>query len=346
MPANVAIANGLHPVSPSPKNRPVELFSTCPSSMGAPANYTERITEVALWSEAAGCTGILVYTDNTLADPWLVSQILIQAGSSLCPLVAVQPVYMHPYSVAKMVSTLGFLHNRRLFLNMVAGGFKNDLAALDDPTPHDSRYDRLREYTLVIQGLLRGGALTFEGQLYRVKGLTLNPALAPELMPGILMSGSSPAGMTAALSTGAVAIKYPEPPSSAEASSASSGDCGVRIGIIARPQEEQAWSIAFQRFPEDRKGQLTRQIASKVSDSHWHKSLSQLSGSGTYWLVPFENYQTNCPYLVGSYENVAEVLAKYLASGFRTFILDIPAEEEEFAHTSAAFQAAFRWAAL
>jgi len=44
------------------------------------------------------------------------------------PLVAVQPVYMHPYSVAKMVSTLAFLHQRRVFLNMVAGGFKNDLA--------------------------------------------------------------------------------------------------------------------------------------------------------------------------------------------------------------------------
>src|SRR5689334_13726612 len=105
----------------------LQIFSTSPSSVTAPDNYSRRIADVARWSEAAGCTGILVYTDNSLADPWLVSQIVIESTQTLCPLVAVQPVYMHPYTVAKMVSTLGFLHGRRLFLNMVAGGFKNDL---------------------------------------------------------------------------------------------------------------------------------------------------------------------------------------------------------------------------
>jgi len=36
----------------------------------------------------------------------------------------------------------------------VAGGFKNDLEALNDMTPHDRRYDRLIEYTSVIKELL------------------------------------------------------------------------------------------------------------------------------------------------------------------------------------------------
>ena len=87
-------------------------------------------------------------------DPWLVSQIIIQSTEALCPLVAVQPVYMHPYSVAKMVASVGHLYGRRIYLNMVAGGFKNDLEALNDMTPHDRRYDRLIEYTAVIKELL------------------------------------------------------------------------------------------------------------------------------------------------------------------------------------------------
>src|SRR5207253_10279167 len=57
-------------------------------------------------------------------------------------------------SVAKMVTSLAFLHGRRVYLNMVAGGFTNDLAALNDHTPHDERYSRLGEYTVIIQGLL------------------------------------------------------------------------------------------------------------------------------------------------------------------------------------------------
>src|SRR6185503_6139868 len=106
--------------------------------------------QAAQWSERAGCQGILVYTDNSLHDPWLVSQAILQCTTAIAPLVAVQPVYLHPFSVAKMVTTFAAHHGRRLCLNMVAGGFKNDLVALDDQTPHDQRYDRIVEYGTII----------------------------------------------------------------------------------------------------------------------------------------------------------------------------------------------------
>src|SRR3954468_19780870 len=132
----------------------IDLYTTCPPHQeGSLDSYIKRVCEVSRWSDKAGCKGMLVYTDNGLLDPWLVSQIVIQNTRSLSPLVAVQPVYMHPYSVAKMVSTLGYLYGRRLCLNMVAGGFKNDLIALNDVTPHDRRYDRLVEYTTIVQRL-------------------------------------------------------------------------------------------------------------------------------------------------------------------------------------------------
>jgi alkanesulfonate monooxygenase len=59
-----------------------------------------------------------------------------------------------------------------------------------------------------------------------------------------------------------------------------------------------------------------------------------------YWLGPFENYRTFCPYLVGSYERVAQELQAYIEVGYGTFILDIPPSEEELQHTSIAFQEA------
>jgi alkanesulfonate monooxygenase len=120
-----------------------QVFSTCPSSIATANHYLERVARIARWSEQAGCTGMLIYTDNSLADPWLVAQIVIESTRSQCPLVAVQPVYMHPFAVAKMVPSLAFLYGRRIYLNMVAGGFKNELAALNDTTPHDGRYERL-----------------------------------------------------------------------------------------------------------------------------------------------------------------------------------------------------------
>src|SRR5437762_13668772 len=175
----------------------LRIFSTCPPSAHAVRDeYLRQVQEIASWSEDAGCEGILVYTDNAQVDPWLVAQAIIRATRTLCPLVAIQPAYMHPYSVAKMVTSLAYLHGRRVFLNMVAGGFTNDLAALNDHTPHDERYDRVVEYTLIVQRLLRGeGPVSFQGAYYRVTNLRMIPPLPAELMPGICLSGSAPAGL-------------------------------------------------------------------------------------------------------------------------------------------------------
>jgi len=314
---------------------PIHLFSTAPQSADVAAGaYIETVTEVARWSEAAGCQGILIYTDNRLVDPWLVAQSIIQSTRALCPLVAIQPIYMHPYSIANMVSSLAYLYDRQIYLNMVAGGFRNDLLAMGDETPHDLRYERLCEYTTIIKALLTGASpVTFAGKFHRVENLSLTPSLPPRLFPGIFISGSSEAGMATAKALGATAIEYPQPGDDYKAAACPNRlNAGIRIGIITDEDEDRAWQIAYARFPADRKGQIAHKLAMKVSDSVWHKQLSELDQDAEdqknpYWLWPFQQYQTFCPYLVGSYEQVAAELAKYIRVGFKNFILDIPAEE-------------------
>jgi alkanesulfonate monooxygenase len=330
----------------------LEIFATCPqSSQVSKEDYLKNVADVARWSEQYGCQGILVYTDNSLVDAWLVSQLVIQNTTSLCPLVAVQPVYMHPYTVAKMVASYGYLFNRRIYLNMVAGGFKNDLTALNDTTPHDRRYDRMIEYVHIIKELLANpNGISFEGEFYKVDKLKMTPPLPPELIPGIFVSGSSEAGLVAAKAMGATAVKYPKPPGEYENEPPDEMiDSGVRVGIITREDEDEAWRIAHERFPQDRKGELTHQLAMKVSDSVWHKQLSDLGKTvenNPYWLVPFQHYKTFCPYLVGNYSKVALELARYINLGFHTFILDIPPNEEELYHIGTVFKHAIEKTAV
>src|SRR5271155_5623398 len=164
-------------------NGGIKIFSTAPQSSAVDRRgIVETIIEVAQWSEEAGCGGILIYTDNGLVDPWLVAQIIIEHTTKLSPLVAVQPAYMHPYTVAKMVASLGHLYGRRIYLNMVAGGFKNDLAALNDTTPHDKRYARLVEYTTIIKELLRNREpVVYRGEFYAVDKLRMTPPLEEKL---------------------------------------------------------------------------------------------------------------------------------------------------------------------
>jgi alkanesulfonate monooxygenase len=330
----------------------IEIFATTPQSKDwSSAEYLQQVANVARWSEQYGCKGILVYADNGICDPWVVSNVILQNTTALCPLVAVQPAYMHPYTVAKMISSYAFMYGRRFYVNMIAGGFKNDLLALNDQTPHDDRYVRLTEYTQIIQDLLESPApVNFDGQYYKVENLKMTPQLPEDLQPGVLISGSSPAGLAAASAIGATPIKYPQRTSdeaklNAERSANNLSPAGVRVGIIARETSEEAWQVAHERFPADRKGQIAHKLAMKTSDSQWHRQLSEMAAEDAdkddpYWLGPFENYRTFCPYLVGSYERVAQELQAYIEVGYGTFILDIPPSEEELQHTSIAFQEA------
>jgi alkanesulfonate monooxygenase len=337
------------------------VYSTCPQSKDVPASeYLDAVRATARWSEEAGCAGMLVYTDNGIADPWLVSQAAIAATERLAPLVAVQPVYMHPYTAASMVSSLAYLHGRSVHLNMLAGGFRNDLVALGDRTEHDDRYARTVEYTQILTALLRGETVTHQGRWHQVENLKLAPACPPELLPEVLISGSSPAGRAAAVEIGATPIRYPEPLSDPDAAAAaptgadgpaplrSASGGGVRIGIIARDDADEAWRVAHERFPVDRTGQVAHAMAMRVSDSHWHHQLARRSGTATpptelgtepepYWLGPFENYQSFCPYLVGSHDRVAAEVARYLERGTEVFVLDIPPDPEDLGHAGEVF---------
>src|SRR2546429_1898710 len=235
----------------------LKVFATCPPSYTAsPLVYRREVLDIARWSDAAGCEGILVYTDNGLVDPWLIAQDIITHTHRLCPLVAVQPVYMHPYSVAKMVATLGFLHGRRIYLNMVAGGFTNQFETLDTRTPHDERYTRLVEYTGLIMRLLGSAKpVTQDGRYYRVTNVKMTPPLDPALKPGVFVSGSSEAGLAAGRELCAPPAREPQPGSDYEGGPPiDAAALGIRIGILARGDPGEGRAAARRRCPRGRQG--------------------------------------------------------------------------------------------
>ncbi|AGL16379.1 LLM class flavin-dependent oxidoreductase [Actinoplanes sp. N902-109] len=320
----------------------ISLFGTCPPSVQQHGpDYLRRVREVAGWSDRAGYEGVLVYTDNRSVDPWLLAQTIIQATTRLAPLVAVQPAYMHPFTAAKLVAGLAYLHQRRVHLNMVAGGFTGDLQSLGEHLAHDDRYDRAVEYALIVRQLLTSEEpVSFAGAYYSVTGLRLETALPAELVPRVLFSGSSAAGMAAARAASATAVAYPQEPGK-QAPADPSVTQGLRIGIITRPTSAEAWEVALTRFPEDRAGQISHRLATSRSDSQWHRQLAAaVDRQDTYWMRPFKNYRTFCPYLVGDYVTVGREVGRYLDLGYTTLILDTPEKEQDLEHIAVALDIA------
>ena len=320
----------------------LSVFATCPalSSHGV-SDYIGRVREAAVWSERHGCSGMLINSDNSKFDPWLLAQQILANTSQLRPVVTVLPTYMHPYAAAKMVASLTLMFQRRIDLNMIAGGFRNDLAALNDDLSHDERYARLAEYAIVMQRLFEGGdKVTFDGTYYQVSSLQLAPAIASELCPRLMMPATSRAGVTLCDQLGALALGN---------TVGCGGDVvaidrvprGQRMGLIVRATDAEAWQAARTRFPADRRGSTMHKLARSVSDSHGYRRLAEsaerpAAADRVVWMQPLSTCQAFCPYLVGSYERVAQRLSRDLWAGTDTLILDGPDNEFEMQHISRA----------
>jgi alkanesulfonate monooxygenase len=326
----------------------VTIYSTCLSSIGyREQSHLQKLVEMAGWAEDAGYRGALVYSDATSMDAWMAAQAAIANTTTFVPLVAVQPIDMSPFALARTVSSLAHLYGRSVDINFVSGGFGRDLAVQGDELPHDARYARLTEYITIIRMLLDGGMVNFAGQYYNLRRARLTAPVPAELQPTAYMSGSSAASLQAGESLGIGQLSFPVLPEEFASPDVPKNKfgAGVCIGIIARDDSAEAWRIAHKRFPADPAGAERMKLLLSASVSSWQPQLAAVpiadeAEGQPYWLVPFRYHHTFCPYLVGSYDEVAQAVATYLNGGIRTYVLDVPQEPEDLYHARIAIERA------
>lgn len=319
----------------------ITLYTTCQSSIkyGQEA-HLRRLVEMARWADDAGFRGGLLYSDNTSLDAWMAAHAAIANTASFVPLVAVQPLDMSPFALARAVSSLAHLYGRQVDINFVSGGFSRDLTVQGDVVPHDARYDRLIEYASIVRMLLDGDMANFAGQYYNYRRARLASPVPADLMPTAYVSGSSAASLQAGESLGLSQLSFPLLPDDYASPELRKNKCGsgISIGIIARDDSSEAWRIAHERFPTDPDGAERMKLLLSAAVSSWQPQLASVPIADepegeAYWLVPFRYHYTFTPYLVGSYEEVAQAVTKYLNGGARTFVFDMPREADDLFHT-------------
>lgn len=314
-----------------------EIYGSIPSGSGSEPDHWNRVAEVARWAEAAGFRGVLVYTDNWLPDPWMTSAAILSSTTCLVPLVAVQPNYCSPLAVAKTISTVAHVSGRPIDLNIVSGGFVRDLASVGDSLAkdHDRRYERLFEFTALVDKLLRSpGTVSFDGEYYRAQNLRLHPEMPLDCRGTVYVSGGSTAAMDVAERLQLPRLSYVASPEAV----GPRGPQGVRLGIVARDLPGEAWSVARKRFPASPEGARIRRTASALSQSTWTADLDEASASGgrhTLWMHPYQTYQSFCPYVVGTPDEVLPVLQSFHDRGVRSLILDPALSEQDYLDAAA-----------
>jgi alkanesulfonate monooxygenase len=311
----------------------LRVFPAIPRNPNA-AKYIDELMRVARFSERNGLEGPLLFAGNdTFVEPWSMAQHILAHTAKTSPLIAVNPVYMHPFTVAKFVSSFALLHHRKVYLNMITGTATSDLLGLGEQRSHEERYSRLGEFILIVRQLLASTRpVTFDGKFYATNNLQLRPGLPATLMPEFLIAGQSDDARRVAAQMGCLMMQM-LPPNLEQGINAP----GMNFGIFAREKHDQARRAAKLFFQDSAEKRELLKYTMENTDSVWKRRLNEAGQDGElhengYWLLPFLTFQADCPYLVGSYAEIGAKLRSFAEMNVSTIILDVVADEQELEH--------------
>lgn len=305
--------------------------------------YIDYLAAIANAAETAGFQGGLIPSFPMTDEPWVISAFLARVTETFRFMIAFQPGFLNPVTAARMAATLQRASNGRALFNIITGGGGPSQLWWGDSVPHDDRYTRTTEFLDVLRGVWQGGPFDYQGKFYQVKNAGLTDPLSREAFPEIYFSGSSDAALASASKHADYYLSWLEPFEQLKAKFDSVKQrtdalgrkikCAVRVDVIARATEEEAWrearkgfdaitpeqvaalkarraqgdSVGANRQGEFRPDQVTRFEDLIIEPNVWSGFNLLRGGQGNG--------------IVGSYQQVAERLDQLVELGADAFIL-------------------------
>lgn len=299
------------------------------------------LEQVAIAADALGYTGALLPTGAGCEDSWMVASSLIPVTKRLKFLIAVRPGSLSVTLAARMAATFDRLSGGRLLLNIITGGDPVELAGDGMFLSHDERYEVTDEFLDTWRKLFEGQPVTTEGKHVSIRGgqLLLPPVQRP--YPPLYFGGSSPKALEVAAKHVDLYLSLGEPPNMVKEkfdavrrhadSFGRKIRFGVRLHVIVREREEDAWAAAHDllRYADNEAIAKSQAMLARF-DSVGQQRMAGLHGGGSKDdLVISPNLWSGIGLinkgigtaLVGNPDQVAERLQEYADLGADTFIL-------------------------
>jgi alkanesulfonate monooxygenase len=302
----------------------------------------DYLIEVAQAAEEAGFVFALVPVGTTCYDAWLASGIVAARTERLKFLVALRPGFVAPTLAAKMSNTFDQLTQGRVLINVVTGGYPAELAADGDFMAHDERYARTQEFMQVVRkAWTEPRRWDHNGTYYNVEGGNVHPKPYTKPYPPFYFGGASEAARRVGAEEADVYLLWGETLdmvreriADMRRRAAAVGRTlrfGMRIHVISRETEEEAWAAAdtlIANIPDEFHETLSK-IQSRTDSEGERRQQQMRAQNGEEDLVLAPNLWAGIgkarvgvgTALVGSGENVARRLQEYIGEGIDTFIL-------------------------
>ena len=304
------------------------------------------LQQVASAVDNLGFYGALLPTGRSCEDAWVTASFLAANTKRMRFLVAVRPGLVSPTLAARMAATFDRLSNGRILINMVTGGDPVELAGDGLFVDHDTRYKITDEFLTIWRSVLANeGEVNFEGEQLRVRGAKILFPAVQNPYPALYFGGSSDGAMDVAAKHVDYYLTWGEPPERVKEKLAKARNYayakygrelkfGIRLHIIVRESEEEAWrdaerlisqvtdktvALAQQTMArQDSVGQQRMLALQKLSSPT--RSRKDLEISPNLWAGVGLVRSGAGTALVGSVENVIKRMKEYAELGIDTFI--------------------------
>jgi len=307
-----------------------------------PAGYRppsrRYLAEIARAADRLGFEGVLTPSGTFCEDSWLTASALLAETERLKFLVAFRPGLVPPTLAAQQAATLQRFSDGRLLLNVVSGGEDAEQQRFGDWLGHDERYARTGEFLQIAKDVWSGEPVDFDGDYYRIRDGRLSAP--PDPIPPLYFGGSSAAALPIAARYVDSYLTWGEPPAAAAAKINRVKELateygrtlryGIRLHTISRDTSAEAWAVAEKLISELTPEQVEK--ATKLnakSESEGQRRMTALHGGRFDNLEIYPNLWAGVGLvrggagtaLVGSHEEVANLIYEYYSNGFDEFIL-------------------------
>ena len=307
-----------------------------PNGYRAPSR--RYLADVARAADRLGFEGVLTPTGTWCEDAWLTTAALLNETEKLKFLVAFRPGLISPTLAAQQTATLQRFSEGRVLLNVVSGGDDAEQRRFGDWLGHDERYARTREFLQIVKSIWTQESVDFTGRYYNVADARVSAP--PNPLPDIYFGGSSAPALPIAAEFADVYLTWGEPPQAAAAKiervREQAGALGrkVRFGIrlhtISRDTSAAAWAVANEMLADLTDQEITKATALHArSESEGQRRMTALHGGQVDKLEIYPNLWAGVGLirggagtaLVGSHQEVADLITEYHLLGFDEFIM-------------------------
>lgn len=233
-------------------------------------------------AEQAGFEYFLIPVTATCWEAYVTAAMVVARSKRIKALVASKPGYINPVMQARMIATFDQLSGGRVCINLIAGQSENENRADGITMRKEDRYAQMEEEVRIYKALWTAkGPIDFAGRFHTLEGATIQPQPFQNPYPKFYLGGGSREAWDVSARHSDIHLFWGDLPEvvaenmtvlramAAEHGREEQLGFGMRLQILCRPTEAEAWDAAnelMRGVSEDQEKLLQARITNSAAN--------------------------------------------------------------------------------